>query len=269
MLSCINGATTMPYSFEEDMAAAGAAGFQAVEVWSRKLFPYLESHSVSQAAEVIARNGLRVASLCPITFGFFRPQDEVHQKLQEAAEVAQGIGCNLLLVCPDVPPADLSHAEAIRRAAEAAQRSCDVVAPYGVRLALEPLGGHAFVPGPAEAMEIISRVNRPDFLLMMDTFHYFKSGVSVDVLRDIPLDKMSLIHVNSAEALPRDKLTDKHRLWPTLGVVPAAEMVCAFTARGYDGALSVEVFRDEYWAQPVGEITAQAKAHLEKLMAEL
>jgi 2-keto-myo-inositol isomerase len=221
MLSCINGATTMPYSFEEDMNAAGKAGFQAVEVWYSKLQTYLKDHTLSHAREVIEKNKLLVAALCPTAFSFFKATDEVRQKFEDTAAAAKALGCTLLLVCPDVPPAELGHAEAVRRAAEESRRYCEIASRYGVRIALEALGGHRFVPGPTQAMEIITLVDRPDMLLMMDTFHYYKSGVTMEEIRAIPAGKMTLIHVNSCEDLPREKLTDKNRLWPTLGVVPA------------------------------------------------
>jgi len=269
MRACINGATTMPYTFEEDMKAAAAAGFQAVEVWYPKLVTYLKTHKLSEAQALLARHKLAVASLCPVTFTFFAPTEEIHQKLKETAQVAQALSCNTLLVCPDVPPSDISHKEAVRRAADEASRCCDIVVPYGVRLALEPLGRHPFMPGPEVAMEIIALADRPDLMLMMDTFHYYKSGVSLEAIRAIPRGVMNLVHVNSCEDLPREKLTDKHRLWPTLGVIPTAEMIRAVRANGYDGDLSVEVFRDEYWAQPIAAIAAQAKRHLDLLMAQI
>jgi len=36
MKSCINGATTMPYSLEEDIRSAGEAGFERVEIWLQR-----------------------------------------------------------------------------------------------------------------------------------------------------------------------------------------------------------------------------------------
>ena len=193
----------------------------------------------------------------------------MRQKFTDTAIAAQALGCTLLLVCPDVPPAEMSHADAVSKAAEESARYCEIAARYGVRIALEPLGGHRFVPGPTQAMEIIAKVNRPDMLLMMDTFHYYKSGVTLDEIRAIPAGVMSLIHVNSCDDLPRDKLTDKLRVWPTLGVIPTAEMIRAASGHGYNGALSVEVFRDAYWAQPIDQINADAKHYLDLLMARV
>jgi sugar phosphate isomerase/epimerase len=44
MRTCINGATTMPYSLEKDVEAAGEAGFQGVEIWKTKLDEFLATN---------------------------------------------------------------------------------------------------------------------------------------------------------------------------------------------------------------------------------
>ena len=58
MYSCINGATTMPYTLEQDLEAAAKAGFEAVEIWSRKLDTYLETHSVEALKERLDQHQL-------------------------------------------------------------------------------------------------------------------------------------------------------------------------------------------------------------------
>ena len=65
MYSCINGATTMPYSLEEDLTVAAQAGFKAVEIWSRKLDLYLDTHEVEELKSQLDLHNLKVASLCP------------------------------------------------------------------------------------------------------------------------------------------------------------------------------------------------------------
>lgn len=46
MYACTSGATTMPYTLEQDLADAAKAGIRGIKIWSRKLGTYLESHSV-------------------------------------------------------------------------------------------------------------------------------------------------------------------------------------------------------------------------------
>lgn len=269
MRSCINGATTMPYSLVEDIEAAGAAGFAAVEIWYRKLPAYLEGHSIADLRTLLRANNLAVAALCPLWVAFGPEAATARDAIARAADIAADLNCPTLLVCLRQPPGGLSSAEALEAAAEETALCADLAAGSGVGLAIEPLGRHPLVPGPREALAIVELAQRPNVGLMLDTFHYYKSAVPLTEIAALPIDKLRIIHVNDCEDRPREELRDAHRLYPTLGVIPAVEMLRPLYERGYTGDLSVEIFREEYWQKPVGENTLQAKHYLDQLMERI
>lgn len=269
MQTCINGATTMPYSLAEDIRSAAAAGFEAVELWHRKFPDYLKDHTGADLARLLRQHNLKAATICPLFVQFGEEAAPARKAVAEAAQMAAEIGCPTLLVCVRVPPEGLTRAEQIDLAAHETGLAADAAAPYGVSLAVEPLGRHALVPGPNEALEIVRKAGRPNLGIMMDTFHYYKSAVSMADIAAIPVDKVLIIHVNDSDDLPREQLRDANRLYPTLGVIPAAEMLRPLIKGGYQGALSVEIFREEYWQRPIDEIAGQSRVHLDKLLAQI
>jgi 2-keto-myo-inositol isomerase len=269
MLSCINGATTMPYPLNEDIRAAAAAGFQAVELWYRKFPDYLKDHIVADLARLMKQHRIKAATICPLFVQFGDEAEPARKAVDEAARMAAELECPTLLICVRQPPDGLSRAEQIELAARETGLAADAAAPYGVSLAVEPLGRNALVPGPNEALEIVRKAGRPNLGIMMDTFHYYKSGVSMADIASVPVEKVLIIHVNDSDDLPREVLRDSNRRYPTLGVIPAAEMLRPLIRGGYDGALSVEIFREEYWQRPIDEISVQSKLHLDKLIAQL
>ena len=145
-----------------------------------------------------------------------------------------------------------------------------LAAENDLRLAIEPIGGHTLVPGPTEALELIEMAGSPSNVgILMDTFHYFRSLVSDDELKAIPVDKLYIIHVNDCEDGALNELTDAHRLYPTLGVIPLKQKLSILVDKGYDGFLSVEIFRPEYWEQPIQENVKNAYMYLNKLISTL
>jgi 2-keto-myo-inositol isomerase len=68
--------------------------------------------------------------------------------------------------------------------------------------------------------------------------------------------------VNGCEDLPRDQLTDAHRLYPGEGPIPIDDIARRLCGRGFDGVASVEIFRPAYWEQEPREVarTARMKA---------
>lgn len=269
MKSCINGATTMPYSLEQDVAAAARAGFDGLEIWWDKLVTYLDKHSLSDLKQLLDSSGVIPAGICPLRIWPFRDSELARQEFHDAVQLAPHIGCQLLAVCPDFQPARLSREEALAIHAKELSGMARLAADNGIRLTVEPIGGHTLVPGPSEALQLIEMAGAPANVgILMDTFHYFRSGVSDQEIEAIPLDKLDIVHVNDCEDGALNELTDAHRLYPTLGVIPARQL-SLLKDGGYDGYLSVEIFRPEYWEQPIEEITGKAYTTLGELIASL
>lgn len=269
MKTCINGATTMPYSFAQDIKSASVAGFDGVEIWTSKLKDYLEEHSIEDAKELLDANNVQAAALCPWDFSFFGDVDVTSEAVEDGAKIAEKLDCDTLLVTPDVPPESMSEAEAITTAGKVGRKYAEITQDYGVHLALEPLGNHPFVPGAKEAMAIIEVADHDYMGMMMDTFHYYKSNVPIEEIDAIPNDKLFIVHVNDCEDRPREELKDSHRLYTGLGVIPLSEMLGTIKRNGYEGYLSVEIFRREYWDKDPETISKEAKKYLDKLLKKL
>jgi 2-keto-myo-inositol isomerase len=259
----------MPYPLEEDIISASKAGFEGIEIWTAKLQRFLESHSLEDLKGMLDEYKLIPAALCPYGIRFFSDVDACMEELRNAARMANAIGCEVILACPDVPPPDMDEHTAWRVAGEQARRYGGAVSEYGVKVAIEPLGGHPFVPGPSEALKIVEGADHDAVCIMMDTFHYYKSGVTIQQIEEIPIEKLALVHVNDCEDLPRERLSDGHRLYTGLGVIPLEEMLGVIKRKGYEGYLSVEIFREEYWRRPSLQICEEAKKHLDEVLRSL
>jgi 2-keto-myo-inositol isomerase len=78
--------------------------------------------------------------------------------------------------------------------------------------------------------------------------------------------RLFIFHINDAEDLPPDQLTDAHRLLPGLGILKLKDMIEAFKRIGYDQVASVEIFRPEYWERDPFEVAREAKAAVESVL---
>jgi 2-keto-myo-inositol isomerase len=52
------------------------------------------------------------------------------------------------------------------------------------------------------------------------------------------------------------------------GVLPLLETLETLNAIGYHGFLSVEIFREEYWRQPVEQVVREAKSSLDSMLSK-
>jgi 2-keto-myo-inositol isomerase len=122
--------------------------------------------------------------------------------------------------------------------------------------------------GPAAALETATRSGRANVGIVMDTFHFHLSQIPQAELRSIPKERLLLVHVNDAENLPIEELRDKHRLHVGFGVLALDETFRSLQEIGYNGFLSIEIFREEYWNEPVSKVVSEAKLSLDATLAK-
>lgn len=82
---------------------------------------------------------------------------------------------------------------------------CDFAAGLGIRVHIEflPFGG---IPDLAAAWAIVEAAGRPNAGLTLDSWHFFRSGSSFDLLAAIPGARIHTIQINDAPAHPGDDL---------------------------------------------------------------
>lgn len=139
---------------------------------------------------------------------------------------------------------------------------------YGIRLAIEPVSGNSVFPGPLETLEVIKRAGNPESLgTLIDTFHYARAGIDLETVRRLPAERIFIVHINDSVAGEPEQLTDADRLYPTEGVLNLKGYLDAIQTLGYDGGLSVEVFRRAYWEEPIESICTRVKAGYDAMLA--
>jgi 2-keto-myo-inositol isomerase len=200
-------------------------------------------------------------------FQVFDDATEALEAVSRASVLGVELGAETLLVyCGVGVPEGVSREAAVARAGYVAGRYADAAAP--LTIALEPIGRAGLMPGPDEALAVATASGRNNVGIMMDTCHYYVSEIPSERVRAIPADKLLLVHINDVEDRPVTDLAEHHRLMPGLGVLPLREDLAALQDTGYDGYLSVEIFRPEYWSQPIAVTVRQAHAALAGVMID-
>ena len=143
----------------------------------------------------------------------------------------------------------------------------DIAEPFGVGLAFEFLGQtDCSVQTLDLAKKIVEKVDRSSVGLVIDSFHFYAGNSTFEAIDALDPDKLFIFHINDAEDLPRETLTDAERLYPGKGILPLGEMKRRFDGIGYDRMVSIEIFRPEYWEQDPFEVARIAKESTERVL---
>ncbi|HEY2961758.1 MAG TPA: sugar phosphate isomerase/epimerase [Pyrinomonadaceae bacterium] len=271
MKIALNGATTMQADLATDVQAAQAARFDYLEIWAKKLRTFLHHRSSRELKELMTKCGvppLSINSIEHVTFRDARAYDSIKKECAELSHVAAAIGCPFIVVVPgQLPDSETSRAEVITESVRVLTELCDIAARHDVALAFEFLGQpDCSVQTLDLAHEIVRTTERQNLGLVIDSFHFYAGGSTIQMLEAVDPKLIYVFHINDAENLPLEQLLDKHRLLPGLGILPLREMIAAFRKIGYDKVASVEIFRPEYWERDPFELAQDARVATERVL---
>jgi 2-keto-myo-inositol isomerase len=265
----LNGATTGAAGLQTDLAAAAAAGYAAIELRDTKLEAYLGAGgSLAGIRAQCLDSRLAVASLNALedsTLAAGAARQAVFARWRQLCAWAAGLACPVVVAVPSFLSGQDPHtvreqtADALRRMAAAAHES-------GVRLGFEFLGFPTCSVRTLEAaLDVIDTAGDPAIGVVIDAFHFFAGGSTWQMLEELDPARLLLVHLDDAENLPFDRLTDAHRLLPGDGIFPLREFVRRLQALGYAGVFSLELFRPEYWTWDPFELAGIGRRKMEAL----
>lgn len=152
---------------------------------------------------------------------------------------------------------------------------CKVLKDYGIRLGLEFVGPktsrgrfkYEFIYNQKQMMELVGAIGTGNAGLLMDSWHWYTSGGSVDELAGLRGKDIVHVHVNDAPAgIAVDKQMDMRRKLPvTTGVIDMKGFINGLVKMGYDGPVECEPFDQELRAMEDSAAVKKTAAALERV----
>ncbi len=263
--------STVDASFEEDVAAYAAAGFDAIGIWELKLPPDDDANRA-----LLAEHGLAVANCVPTVPSFLPlgipgmegPPDPKQRVEAICTSIGRLAGYDPeCVLCLSGPRGEHSDDVARQIVLEGLQEAADAARAVDVRLAFEPVHRTqrevvSFVNSIADAVEILDEAGLDDVGLLLDVYHVWDDP---DVWDFVGRASYRIAGVHVADWPTETTRTD--RVLPGEGVSRTKELVDALTLSGWDGTLDVEIFSEpeRFWGLPVDEAARAAYAAASQL----
>ncbi len=270
MKIALNGATTMHADLVTDIKAAHEAGFDLIELWKSKLIDFLENNSTSDLKRLLDEASLEPWSINSIEHITFRsPEDyaAIKEECERLCSIAADLMCPYIVVVPGKLPDGAAKQQIIDESVRVLNELGDIAHHHGIGLAFEFLGQtDCSVQTLDLAKEIIEIIDRPNIGVVIDTFHFYAGNSTFEAIDGLDPKKLFIFHINDAEDLPKEQLTDAQRLYPGMGILPIKQIKEHFDKIGYNRMVSIEIFRPEYWAQDPYDVARRAKAATEEVL---
>ena len=253
----------------EKLDAIAAAKFDAVEIFESDLITF--NGSPREVRGLTDRLGIGILALQPFRDFEGMPNDHrqrVFARAERKFDVMDELGCDLLMICSNVSADSLGG---IDRAAEDLRELAERASKRGLRIAFEALAWGRHINDYRDAWEAVRRADHPALGIVLDSFHILARKTDLSAIRAIPRDRIFLVQMADAPLLQMDYLSwSRHfRNFPGQGDLPLLDFMEALASTGFDGALSLEIFNDQFRAGSARSVAVDGHRSLLFLLDQL
>jgi 2-keto-myo-inositol isomerase len=251
---CLNMSTIKGHKlgFVKELEVASKAGFRSVEIWMDSLQAYLDGGGkLTEARRRLDDLGLKIENA--IGFAAWIVDDDtvrkqgLEQLKREMDQLAQ-LGCRRT-AAPPVGATKGTNVD-LKRAAERYRSILELGEQTGVVPQLELWGFSQNLSRLSEVLYVATESGHPAARLLLDVYHLYRGGSSLDSLPLVGKPGVEIFHVNDYPAnIPSATLADGDRVFTGDGVAPLKRILQSIYNPERPVVISLEVFNKTYYAQ--------------------
>ena len=267
MLLSIHQNTSRGAGFQGSLEGWARAGIRYVELNDGLLQTFLESNSLAAAGRVLTDNGL--TPVCGVSGGadMWIPGPERAASLDRfrlRCEQYKTLGLNRVYTPSGTRRA--VTADDFAETPRCIREVGDIAQEFELTAMIEFIRTSTHLSTLTSALATIREAAHPHVNPMLDFFHFW-SGLSkfqdLDLLRD---GELQHCHFQDLLDTPRELIDNNSRIIPGDGITPIVPILRKLAEKGYDGALSVELFRAELVNGDPFEVASEIRDKCEAVM---
>ena len=242
----LNQATTLRWSFEEDVVRYRLAGIHTMGVWLPKLLEYGEERGL----EWLNENEMSVSSLSyagGFTGAFGHELEDVLEETRDLIQLAGKLQANSLVVVTGPINNHLTK-HATRLVVDSLKELADESADQDVTLSLMPMRkvfcrDWTFLHKLDETLAILDKVNHPAVQLALDIYHLWPEKGLLSMLPELA-SRVGIVQVSDASPV---SAVEYDRVLPGEGVLPVADVLKGLVDAGYRGCVDYQILSKSLW----------------------
>jgi sugar phosphate isomerase/epimerase len=266
--------TMMRATLADLVAVAGSSGFDAVSITPAMYADALAAGmSVGDIRRRCADAGVEVSLIDPLMSALPGSPDPADAGGRFGTLFSYGEDdCYRIAEALDVGAVNVAHYMGadvpVASLIDALGPLCERAGSRGLRVLLEfmPEGS---VPDLATALAIVRETGAANLAVMFDTWHFFRTGGTLDDLAGLAPGEVGGLQASSAPAAQQGVIAARvnTRLLPGQGAIPVAALIDRVLTLDPDAFIGIEVFSDDLNRLPLGEAAARARASMSEVMA--
>jgi 2-keto-myo-inositol isomerase len=252
--------------------SAGRNGFSQIELDIDRLEAAIKKDDLSKIRAVIKDSNIEVVSLNAIDNYPIMSEDEMAGSLkrsQAVLDLCNSIGSGILVVNPANFKAGQDEKLVEKRFDFFMDRLGELSEKNGIKLGYEYVSYNDKVVNTLKKTIAGLKRWRSGTDLVLDVFHMFRSGETIEDLPSDLTSKLIAFHVNDAPGISIETVVDTDRVFPLEGVMGVQKYIEELKRKNYAGPVSVELFNQKYWDMDVDTVVKKSKESVDRLLAIL
>lgn len=262
---CLNTSTIKTTPLLQKIHLTAKAGFAGVELWINDIYEHIGRGGEMRDVELaLADTGLIVP--CMIAMRAWGEAVDIEYPImldecRRRMELAARLKSPWIVATP--PRMECDFGQLARRYRDLLEIGRQV----GIKPTFEYIGFFKSAWKLEHAWQVVQEANDPDATLILDAFHTWNSQSSLDLLRAIPVERISHYHIDDADPnKPPLTQTDPDRVMPGDGCIDLKTEVQILKDKGYQGTVSLELFNQELWAKDPAEVLKVGYERMQELV---
>lgn len=264
----LNASTIKPTPLLEKIRVAGEAGYEGIELWAVEIYEHVgRGGEVSEVEKALGDYGLTVPCFIAVRnwgetkdWEYKLAMDEARRRMELAARVgAPLVVCTPPMDQPGIDGLDAGYKDLLQIGRES-----------GVRAVLEYISFFKSLNNIADAVTVLDRCGDPDGTLIIDAFHNWNSGSTMEDLEALPLERIAHYHIDDAAPdKPAMTQKDPDRVMIGDGPINLRRELQILKGKGYDKWISLELFNAQLWERDALGVAKLGIERMRELLASL
>ena len=183
------------------------------------------------------------------------------ERARKKFDLMNQLGVDKILVCSNVQANVIRNDDIIM---SDLYSIAEIAKEFGVEVGYEALAWGTYVNSYKQVWKYVKEIDHPNLGIILDSFHTLAIQDSLDEISEIDQEKITFVQLADAPVLQMNVLSwSRHfRNFPGQGGLAVPEFLAAILKTGYDRAISLEVFNDNYRSVPNLQTAISAKKSL-------
>ncbi len=269
MLLSIHQNTSLAAGYRESLEGWARAGIQYVELRDSLLESFLEKETLPAARRVLTDLGMTPVSAAMVLPDIWIPGPARASSLEtwrRRCDQFSSLGLQKIYA-PSTTTRRVST-EDFAATPDCVRETGEIAREYNLTAMIEFIRTSTHLSTLTSSLKVIREAAHPNVRPLLDFFHFWSGLSKFEDLELLQPGELGHAHFQDLLDTPRELIDNDSRLIPGDGIASVVRIIQKLAEKRYAGALSVELFRQEFVQGDPFEVASEIRRKCEAVMRQ-